>query len=277
MVTIGNEHITAQIRPMGAELCSLTDASGTEFIWQAGAAWPRHSPVLFPIVGQVNGDEYRANGKTYHLGRHGFARDREFAPWGVTQDRASFVLADDEATRAVYPFKFHLTLDYRVTGAALRLTYLIANPGDDPLPFSIGGHPAFVWPAPKDAQELIFAEPEPAPIRRLQNGLLSPVRYETPIRGQTLALSDDLFFDDALILDQVKSRAVTFGRLRLSWCDAMPQLGIWNKPGADFICIEPWAGFSDPVGYAGELAQKPGIQLLAPGQQAEFWWEASIT
>ena len=34
--------LTATIKAQGAELCSLKNAAGTEFICQAGPAWPRH-------------------------------------------------------------------------------------------------------------------------------------------------------------------------------------------------------------------------------------------
>ena len=276
MIAIGNEFVAARINALGAELASLRDASGHEYIWQAGPAWPRHSPVLFPIVGQVNNDTLRVDGREYHMGRHGFARDREFTPGSVTADHASFVLADDDATRAVYPFAFRLTLEYRVTGAALRVRYLVENPGPGPLPFSLGAHPAFNWPLPKQAQQLVFDRAEPAPVRRLADGLLAPEGIPTPIQGRTLPLSDELFVADALILDQVASRGVAFGKLRLTWCEEMRQLGIWSKPGADFLCIEPWAGHSDPVGYAGEFRDKPAVVLLPPAAQAAFWWEVAV-
>ena len=48
-------------------------------LWQAGPVWPRHAPVLFPIVGRLKDDRLRHQGKSYHLPQHGFARDRRFA------------------------------------------------------------------------------------------------------------------------------------------------------------------------------------------------------
>ena len=276
MIAIGSEIASAHINPLGAELCSLRDASGHEYLWQAGPAWPRHSPVLFPIVGQVNNDTLHVSGQKYHMGRHGFARDRAFAPVTVAPGHASFVLTDDATTRKIYPFAFRLTLDYRLTAKGLRLTYIVENPGTTPLPFSLGAHPAWNWPQPKDAQRLIFDQPEPAPIRRLADGLLAPELHPTPIHGRDLPLSDALFVDDALILDQVASRGVQFAGLHVSWCDAMPFLGIWSKPGSDFLCIEPWAGHSDPVGYTGEFKDKPGVVVLAPGGRSEFWWEVAL-
>ena len=57
--TIRSCGLTATIKAQGAELCSLKDAAGFEFIWQAGPVWPRHAPLLFPIVGHLANDELR--------------------------------------------------------------------------------------------------------------------------------------------------------------------------------------------------------------------------
>ncbi len=56
----------------------------------------------------------------------------------------------------------------------------------------------------------------------------------------------------------------------------MPHLGIWTKPGAGFICIEPWQGHADPEGFEGELAGKPGIVLVQPGETETFTMSISI-
>ena len=53
-------------------------------------------------------------------------------------------------------------------------------------------------------------------------------------------------------------------RIRLS-TDGMDFLGLWAKPGAPFVCIEPWHGIPDNVNTDGELANKEGIMTLAAG------------
>ena len=273
MIEISNGILSARIKPMGAELCALSKG-GQEYLWQAGPEWAKHSPVLFPIIGQVCGDHCRVDGREYSLPRHGFAREREFALASASADQACFRLESDAASLAVYPFAFRLTLDYALQGNRLRVTYRVENPADAEMIFSLGAHPAFHWP--DNIRTLEFAAEEPAPVRRLEGGLLSPHEFPTPVAGKALPLSADLFIADALIFDQATSRSVKFGSLRLSWCEAMGYLGLWSKPGAAFLCIEPWAGVADPVGFSGEFRDKPGVVILPARGEAEFWWEVEV-
>jgi galactose mutarotase-like enzyme len=274
--TISAARIAATVKADGAELCSLRDAAGCEFLWQAGSAWPRHAPVLFPIVGRLNGDHLRHDGAVYHLTQHGFARDRRFA-WSTREAAiCRLVLEDDAETRTLYPFAFRLELTYAVADDTLTVTYVITNPGQDVLPVSIGAHPAFRWPLAegiaRDQHRLEFAQPEPAPVRRLQAGLLRLDRFPTPVNGRVLDLRDALFAEDALILDRPVSRSVCYTapgapRIEIGW-DGFDKLGIWSRAGGDFLCIEPWHGIADPVGFDGAFATKPGLMHIPPGEAA---------
>jgi D-hexose-6-phosphate mutarotase len=51
--TLRSDRISATILAHGAELCSLKTSDGLELLWQAGPEWPRHAPLLFPIIGEV--------------------------------------------------------------------------------------------------------------------------------------------------------------------------------------------------------------------------------
>jgi galactose mutarotase-like enzyme len=276
MIVLEDARLRAVVSPLGAELQSLTPAGGQEVMWGAGPEWPRHSPLLFPIVGRLQGEALLHQGRVYSMPKHGFARDSLFD--AAARDGAScrLELRDAPATRAVYPFGFTLTLDYRVHDGALTIDYAVTHDGPEPLPFSLGAHPAFRWPlcdAPKPAHALIFEQDEPAPVRRLVGDKLGPGR-PTPIAGRTLALNEDLFVEDALIFDRVNSRSVVYGApggpsVRVSW-SGFRELGVWMKPGADFLCIEPWAGHDSPVEFDGPFVEKPGLVLLAPGDTARF-------
>jgi galactose mutarotase-like enzyme len=279
---IANGRISATIARKGAELVSLRDGEGpaAERLWQADPAWPRHAPNLFPIVGKLADDTLIHGGRAYRMTQHGFARDRDFAWEATGPTSCRLVLTDDEATRALYPFAFRLTIGYALARDRLDISYVVENPGTGTLPASIGAHPAFRWPLapniPKTAHRLEFEADEPAPVRRLTDGLLVPAAHPTPIAGRALALDESLFAADALILDNPASQSVTFRAeagpaIELSW-RGFRELGLWMKPGADFLCIEPWHGMASPAGWQGEFAEKPGLIQIKRGRR----WHGTI-
>ncbi|MBR1126349.1 aldose 1-epimerase family protein [Bradyrhizobium lablabi] len=272
--------IEATIKADGAELCSLKNAGGLELLWQAGPEWPRHAPLLFPIVGQLKNDKLKHRGRIYPMMKHGIARDCRFDWVERGPGSCRLVLNDTAETRSRYPFPFRLTVAYTARDSELDVSLEIANTGKEMLPASIGGHPAFNWPLlpglPKEAYSLTFSNEEPAPIRRLADGLMRAQPEPNPIRGKVLSLAESLFDDDAIILDRLASSSVCFAAdrgpsIEMSWDDGFPQLGVWSKlGGAPFLCIEPWHGFADPVGFDGEFADKPGVMHFAPLEQRNF-------
>lgn len=286
-VTVSSGALTAQIDPLGAQLSSLRDRSGRELLWDGNPAfWSGRAPLLFPIVGTLAGGVYRVSGKSYALPRHGFARHRLFEVLSASADAALLRLKGDDETLAVYPYQFGLRVRFEITGATLRVSASVENEGDVPMPASFGYHPAFRWPLPfgaaRAAHSLVFDLEEPAPIRHIDAaGLVMPIRYPTPIHSRRLLLDDDLFRDDALILDAVRSRGLSYGadtgpRLALQFPDT-PYLGLWSKPGAPFICIEPWHGMADPVGFAGDFSEKPGVFIVPPRGRRELSMHVTLT
>jgi galactose mutarotase-like enzyme len=283
--TLHGDGISATIVADGAELCSLRNARGLELLWQAGPAWRRHAPILFPIVGRLKNDELRHRGNVYPMTQHGFARDRcfEWAERGPMS--CTLVLDDDEATRAHYPFAFRLAVTYAVEDRQLGMTFEITNTGDEVLPASIGAHPAFNWPLlpglSKDAYRLIFSDTERAPIRRLKDGLLRAASEPNPVQGNMLVLSEQLFDDDAVILDRPASTSVRYTAdsgpsIEVSW-EGFQQLGVWSKPGgAPFLCIEPWHGIASPSDFDGEFIDKPGLMLIAPAASRVLTFQVRV-
>lgn len=283
---LSNGGLTAVVKSHGAELCSLSK-DGIEFIWQAGAAWPRHAPLLFPIVGRLTNDVLRHEGKTYRMTQHGFARDSRFV-WGAREENSCMLLLEDsEATRALYPFAFRLTAAYALDESGLDLTLTIANTGKETLPASLGGHPAFNWPLqPDEAKEnyaLIFASEESCPVRRLDGGLMRHAAEPSPVKGAVLPLSESLFVDDAIVFDRIESSSVRYASgqgagpwLKMSW-RGFRELGVWSKPsGAPFLCIEPWRGYASPAGFDGEFSDKPGLMHIAPGAEDQLSFRIEV-
>ena len=274
-VSISSRDLTAEIDPRGAQLSILRTGAGNDLLWNGDpTVWAGRAPLLFPIVGVLAGGVYQLGGKTYPLSRHGFARDKVFGLQNSSPSSAAFRLRADESTYAVYPFHFELDVRYELSGATLSLTTSIRNLGAADMPASFGYHPAFRWPLPfgqaRASHYIEFETDEPAAVRRIDAaGLLTPGAQPTPVVKRRLGLTDALFEPDVLIFDQVKSRSVSYGscqgpRLRIGFPDAA-YLGVWSKPRAHFICIEPWHGITDPEGFSGDFMQKPGVQALKAG------------
>jgi len=286
-LTLSSGAVTAQVNPLGAQLSTLRDRAGRELLWNGNPAfWNGRAPLLFPIVGTLAGGVYRIADKTYALPRHGFARNKPFEVLSRSPAAALLRLKADAQTLAVYPFRFQLQVRFEITGSTLMATTAVINDGDAPMPASFGYHPAFRWPLPFGAERALHAVEfdleEPAPIRRLNaDGLVSPVRYPTPIHARRLLLDDELFRDDVVILDAVRSQGASYGaangpRLALRFPDT-PYLGLWSKPGAPFICIEPWHGMADPVGFSGDFTAKPGVFIVPAGAQREIRMQLTLT
>lgn len=272
-IRLDNGLLQAAVDPQGAQLSVLRDLSaGRDLLWHGDPAhWSGRAPILFPIVGSLNDGRYRQGGAIHSLPRHGFARGRRFTVVAQSAEAVRLRLADDAETYTAYPFDFELDVEFHLDGPTLSCVATVCNTGDAPLPASIGFHPAFRWPlpegTPRTSQRIRFAEEEPSAIRRLDaDGLLRPEGFPSPVEGRVLKLDDALFAQDVLIFDQLRSRSLWYGAehgdgIDIRFPDAR-YLGIWTKPGAPFLCIEPWRGVADPAGYVGEFSAKPGIEML---------------
>ncbi len=274
-ISLTSGDLSAEVDPLGAQLSVLRDRAGRDLLWNGDpAVWSGRAPLLFPIVGALADGCYRVGLTSYKLPRHGLARGKLFDIVESTPSTATFRLRFDEATLLVYPFRFELDVHFAVHGATLSVITKVRNIGDVEMPASFGYHPAFRWPLPfghpRSSHFIEFADDEPSPYRRLNaDGLMTSERHATPISHRRLALGDALFLDDVVIFDEITSRSVSYGaaegpRIEVGFPDS-PYLGLWAKPNANFICIEPWHGIADPAGFSGEFRTKPGVFTLGGG------------
>jgi galactose mutarotase-like enzyme len=270
-IEISNGTLTATIHSLGAELISLKDSS-REYIWQADPKyWPKHSPVLFPIVGGLKNDSYLYKGKIHAMNRHGFARDNTFNLKSQTEDSAVFTLVSNNDTRVMYPFDFELEMRYALNGSTLSITYVVTNHGKEEMPFSIGAHPAFALPKKFGDYSLKFEKDEPLESRQLSENLITDTTVTHQAENGVLPLDYKLFEKDALVFTNLQSRSVKLIEgdrpiLEVSY-QKFPHLGIWTKENAPFICIEPWQGYADKSDATGNIIEKEGILKLSPGAQ----------
>lgn len=267
IITLSNNAISVQIKTLGAELCSLKDCANREFIWEGNHDfWGKHSPILFPIVGTLKNNSFVYNDKEYHLSRHGFARDMEFTLVEKTENSATFSIQSNSETLKNYPFEFEFKIKYTLINTTLELKYTVINTDNAEIPFSIGAHPAFALPGNFEDYNIDFEKVEPLEYTLLENDLVSKQTEKIHTDSNRVPLTYELFKRDALIFKKLQSNSITIIEkekpiLKVHFED-FPNLGIWTKVGAPFICIEPWFGYSDTTESNGNLFEKEGVIVL---------------
>jgi galactose mutarotase-like enzyme len=267
MITISNSILTAQIKSLGAELCSLKNNENKEYIWEGNPDfWGKHSPILFPIVGTLKNNSYQYNETEYHLSRHGFARDMDFELVDKKENSVTFSLQSSEETLKIYPFIFELQITYTLNENSLSIQYKVINNGRSKMPFSIGAHPAFALEGNFENYAIQFEKKESLEYYLLENDLISNKTKTLEVQNDRIPLTYELFKNDALIFKILESKSLTILKnknpfLKVNF-EGFPSLGIWTKVNAPFVCIEPWCGYSDTVNSSGNLFEKEGIQIL---------------
>ena len=146
VVIQADDGAVARVLPHGAHVVSWTPAASAPggaaerlFVsarsaYRPGVAVRGGVPVIFP--------QFAAEGPYV---RHGFARTR---PWSLVRAgrdaggaaEAVFALADDDATRALWPYAFRCTLSVRAAGPWLEVALGVENPGPDAFAFTAALH-----------------------------------------------------------------------------------------------------------------------------------------
>lgn len=271
----------AVISTLGAELKSLK-SNETEYLWQGDPAyWSGQSPLLFPNTGRVWDNKYLNDGKEYTIDIHGFARHKEFTVVDLRENRVTMALHSDEETKKIYPFDFFLFVTYKLSGKSLETEWMVRNQDEKDMYFQIGAHPAFNLPAfdPKDGVRGYFrfcTDKEINYLIPLEKGCVKPDephRLELDEKGM-MPITAKTFDVDTYVID---SKDITVCELltaeRLPWLTVrfrMPVLSLWaptiKHPDCPFVCIEPWYGSCDTVGYNGELRDRRVMNTLSPGE-----------
>ncbi|EMO7957530.1 aldose 1-epimerase family protein [Listeria monocytogenes] len=288
MIKLENEVLLVEMKTAGAELTRIFHKdTGLEYLWNADSKfWGRHSPVLFPTVGRLVEDTYLVDGKPYHLGQHGFARDRDFQVVEQTEKSVRFDLDADEDSLAVYPYKFKLSIIYTIEKNTVAVSYEVENTDNKRIYFSIGAHPAFNLPLTDgttfEDYYLDFGTEENLETLCLEGPYRSgEIKKVVDEAARYLPLNYDLFKNDALIFEALKQKEMTIKSdktphfVKVSFPE-FPFVGVWTaKAGTPFLCIEPWYGIADGAGESVELRDKAGIEHLEP--EAVFASEYEIT
>lgn len=279
-VKLENEFLCVEIAEMGAEVTRIYDKTeDNEILWEGNPVyWKRHSPVLFPNVGKTYKNRVLINGTQYPTSQHGFARDNVFTCIEAAKERASFMFRSSEETKEVYPFDFELHINHKLNKKELTVEWQVKNCGDETMYFTIGGHPAFRFAKPEETKaDYVLKVPGKEKLEYvlidISCGCANVDETHTlQLSEETYPLSDELFAKDALVVDN--------GQIEEAWLchkDGTPYVGvrsegfsnygIWSVEGAPFVCLEPWMGRCDNVGFNAELSEKPNVNKVEAGEK----------
>ena len=265
---IKNEKIEVKISALGAEIQSLT-FNGEQKFWAGDSTfWSGKSPILFPVCGRLKNCVYQYDGKNYEMMPHGFAKKSLFTLTSLKQEEATFLLRWSEETLKIYPFKFELYVTYRLEGSTLFVHYEIKNCGEDVMYCSIGSHESYFLNGDIEDYCLRFEKKE-----NFHSYIVTPelviCRDFDNFGDDTdaLPLGYHLVEHDTAIFPAVNSRRVDLiknGENLATLNFDAPNLLIWTRPSAPFICLEPWFNLPDFDDANGLLIDKPGMIKIAP-------------
>lgn len=280
--SIENEFLSVKIKKYGAELNSVkSKETGIEYLWQGNPdIWYGQSPVLFPIVGTLLDNKYRVDGKEYELFRHGCARKRDFELKERGEGFITLTQSFNDDSLKAYPYRYVLDITFRLDGKKLTVTHTVRNADDKKMYFSIGAHPGFNCSI---GDVLEFEQEETDVVNEMidEDSILFDEKFPSPIDGRIFTITEHIFDKDAHVLSNLKSKKCTLKsqnrpqEVEFTFGDA-PYLGLWAKPGAPYVCIEPWYGINDSRDKKADFSQKRAIESIDAGDVFEFSWSALI-
>ena len=241
----------------GATVVSL-QKNGREFLYcneenLASSERPRCGiPFLFPIFGRLKEGKYTWEGGEYAMEIHGFGHTR---PWQVdarTEDSLTLVLEADADTLAQYPFRFRVTLTFRIEDSALTVCQRYENRDTRPMPYNYGFHPYFLTEKPEDIRVETYADTfldfavGPRPFGH--GSVTVTVPEGAPETG---AVFLGVHGPTALHGKDGSSLTMEFDE---SFCTHV----LWTQAGKAFLCVEPVNGSADGLNTGNYLTLAPG-------------------
>lgn len=280
--TIKNDMLTATVKEYGAELHSVvSNDSGFDFLWNGDTSvWYGQSPILFPIIGRLLDDKYYYDGKEYTMPKHGLFRKRDAQVVYCKDNKLVMMQTADVKTMESYPFTFVVYITFELIGKSIKVTHKVVNTNEKTMYFSIGAHPGFKC---KIGDYLEFDENETLSTEMIDSDSIR-VNDKIPVldNSKRITITEHIFDNDALILSCIRSKHITLystdsnRKVKFDF-GGSPYLGIWAKPGAPYVCLEPWFGVNDSRDKKDCICKKDGIIALDAGKAFEFSWTAEFS
>ncbi len=269
LTTLRSDKLTVLISSLGAELQSIKDQHGVERLWQGDPAyWTGRAPILFPMAGGLREDRYLLDGKSYPMPKHGYVRRLEWAVESAVDDSATFLMTQKHEG---FPFDYEYRVTFTAVGDRLQVEHTVRNTGSRTFWYGMGGHEAYATPEGIEDYELVFDEPENFDDYVLDGNLIKREPVRMAENTAVLPLMTEYFAVDALVFRTLRSRGVTLRckshsrTIRVEY-PGHDVLMLWTKPGAGYLCIEPWINAPDFTDSDLRIERKPGCIRLAPAE-----------
>ena len=280
IITLKNNKFTSQIDSYGAQLISLKDNAGTEYIWQRKAPyWDECAPILFPVVGRPLNGVITVEGKDYEMALHGFARRLEFSIISQNDTVAVLSIKSTDETRKKYPYEFELIITYTLDDDGINTELKIVNTDKKEILFGVGGHPGICWPIFEgdsfDDYVIDFGKNYNITALTCSEDatILPDSAYNLVLDNGKLAVKREMFEPDAIIIDRVPFNSLKFVNkdnkgVRFEF-ENFKSFAMWTMPYPDeapYLCFEPWNSMGKRKGENTNLKDKMDIVNLSEGK-----------
>ena len=262
-----NERFTATVASQGAQLCSLNEKKdGRAYLWYGDTkVWYEHSPLLFPVVGRLTDDQYKYNGKTYKMPKHGFLKNEEFTVKAQSDTSITLLFTNWEKYYDCFPFRYEVEVTHTLSETGVAISHTVRNLDEGAMYFSFGAHPGIN----RKGGYLEFEKEETLTAHVFdKNAYIDDRTVPFLDNGKVFDLPENIFAHGPYILENYKSSYVDVHTgiddkvVRVSF-PGVPFLGLWAMNNAPYVCIEPWYGIDDDHHQTGNIEDKKGIVKLA--------------
>ncbi|WP_223830134.1 aldose epimerase family protein [Paenibacillus arenilitoris] len=212
------------------------------------------NPILFPICGQLDGQSYEWNGRSYKMANHGVARTSAWEVVGTSADGEASVtirLTSDERTLESFPFAFELLFTYALKDGELHTRQTYRNLSESgAMPFYAGFHPYFAI----DGDKKIAYESDATKYLDYNDNVVKP--FEGSVDLEELV-------ESVCLLDPKKAEISFPGaagaRVRMTYDGIFKYVVLWSVKDRPFVCVEPW------MAMTGELNRQEELVMLEAG------------
>ena len=276
MTILKNDLLEVELNAKGAEIIKIVgQKDNMNYMWRRDPVqWANSAPILFPIVGAINNNECRIDGKTYTMTQHGFARHNEFMTHQLSDTCVEFELTPNEDILKQYPYLFDLKVIYTLNQNQLECHCIVRNTDSKTIYFQIGGHPAFACPFMENESSndyyVEFSEYETRNQKVIDVAKRGMSHVQLPFfdHEKRFFVRQQLFNNDAIVIKDFKSENISIKSLNhqksiVFHMQGFDHVGLWTaKHVGGLLAIEPWVGHADYVDFDGEFKEKESCVAL---------------